>query len=223
LRRLSPRLRHAGIAALAAVLCAALIVGGSNLYLCASGAHRITTVAQAPAAQCILVLGAGVRDGQPTLMLRDRLDTALALCEAGVADRILVSGDHGQRDYDEVNVMRTYLVQRGVPVEAVFMDHAGFDTYSTMVRAKEVFCVQSAVVVTQQYHLYRALFNARCAGIDAYGVDCTVYESYLLPYYKLREAVARTKDFFIAGIFRPAPKYLGPQIPITGDGRVTEG
>ena len=100
------------------------------------------------------------------------------------------------------------------------MDHAGFDTYSTMARAKRVFEVESCIGSTQQYHLYRAVYLAKKQGLKAYGAVCDVYVSRRLPYYKLREIAARVKDFFYAEILKPDP-VLGDAIPISGDGRLT--
>jgi len=113
-------------------------------------------------ADCILVLGAGIRpDGTPSFMLRHRLDKGIELYEAGVAPKLLLSGDNGQERYDEVNAMKGYVLAQGVPAEDIFLDHAGFSTYDSIYRAKAVFAVEEAVVVTQNYHLYRALLLPR--------------------------------------------------------------
>ena len=103
---------------------------------------------------CILVLGAGVNEDEPSDMLRDRLDTAIELYNTGIAPKILMSGDHGCEDYDEVNVMKNYAIAKGVPSEDIFMDHAGFSTYESLYRAKAVFGAERVVVVSQKYHLY---------------------------------------------------------------------
>ena len=170
----------------------------------------------------IIVLGAMVwQNGQPSYMLQDRLDVAFELYEAGVAPKILVSGDHGTQEYDEVNNMRRYLEKRGVPREAIFMDHAGFDTYDTMYRARDVFVVKRAVVVTQKYHLYRALFIGGALGLDVQGVACDRYHSRMQPYYSLREFAARSKDFLQALVLKSKPKFLGDEIPISGSGLLT--
>ncbi|MBQ8733527.1 MAG: YdcF family protein, partial [Anaerotignum sp.] len=106
-------------------------------------------------ADCILVLGCGVReDGTPSLMLRDRLETGAALYEAGAAPKLLMSGDHGRKDYDEVHLMKDYAMEKGIPSEDIFMDHAGFSTYDSMVRARDIFCAKTVVIVSQEYHLY---------------------------------------------------------------------
>ena len=206
---------------LGAAVAAGLAVLALDLVVVAGGGRGIVAQADAKQAQCIIVPGAMVWGETPSFMLQDRLDVALELYEAGVAPRILVSGDHGQKDYDEVNTMRRYLEDHGVPTEDIFMDHAGFDTYSTMARAKAVFQVESAVVVTQRYHLYRALFLAGSMGISAQGVPCDRYQSPRQWYYDLREIAARAKDFVTACITRPDPKYLGDAIPISGSGVAT--
>lgn len=170
---------------------------------------------------CVIVLGCRVYDNErPADMLRDRLEAALSLYESGVVDTFLMSGDHGQTDYDEVNVMKDYAKSRGVPSERVFMDHAGFSTYETMYRAKEVFKVERAVIVTQSYHLTRAVYIAGKLGIDAYGFSADLRTYAGQTSRDIREALARVKDA-VKCIFKPEPKYLGEAIPISGNGDLT--
>lgn len=172
---------------------------------------------------CIIVLGCGVNaDGIPTPLLSDRLDAAIELYNKGVAPKILMSGDHGKNDYDEVNAMRQYAVSAGVPSEDIFMDHAGFSTYETMYRAKAIFGITRAVVVTQEYHLTRSLYNAKAMGIDACGVIATGHVFAAQPYYSAREILARTKDFFWC-IIKPEPTFLGETVDIKGSGEITFG
>ncbi len=172
---------------------------------------------------CIIVLGCLVHsDGELSDMLRDRLDTAISLYEKGAAPKLLMSGDHGTDDYDEVNAMKKYATELGVPSEDVFMDHAGFSTYETVCRAKEVFGAKKVIIVTQQYHLYRALYIAERLGLEAYGVPSDLHTYAGQSKRDLREFLARNKDFIMC-IFKPAPKYLGDPIPLTGSGDVTEG
>jgi len=173
-------------------------------------------------ADCVIVLGARVySDTSLSPVLQDRVDYAIALYNAGKADKLLFSGDHGQRDYDEVNAMMQYAMQNGVPKSDIFLDHAGFSTYETMVRAQEVFCVKSAIVVTQEFHLSRAVYNARRVGIDAYGVNSDPRVYMHAADNEFRESFARVKDYLYVNLFRPAPKYLGEEIPITGDSSLT--
>ena len=172
-------------------------------------------------ADCILVLGCGVReDGTPSLMLRDRLETGVALYEAGVAPKLLMSGDHGRKDYDEVNLMKDYAMEKGIPSEDIFMDHAGFSTYDSMVRARDIFCAKTVVIVSQEYHLYRALYLAEKLGLEAYGVPALDVNYRGQAYREFREMLARSKDFCTA-VIQPQPKFLGEKIPISGNGDLT--
>ena len=172
----------------------------------------------------IIVLGAGVRsDGSPSDILADRLETSLEVYNEGVADSFILSGDHGREDYNEVGAMKDYILDSNIDESIIFMDHAGFSTYDTMYRAKEIFKVKSAVIVTNEYHLPRALYIARKLGIDAYGVksDKRVYQ--LMDNYRKREILAKLKDFVYVNIIKPEPKFLGESIPVsTSDGRLTE-
>ena len=145
---------------------------------------------------CALVLGAGVRDdGSPSDVLRDRLDESLALYRAGRVRRIIVSGDHQSPAYDEPNAMRAYLEANGVPAQAIFMDHAGIDTYSSMWRAKHVFGASRIVVVTQRFHLARAVWLARSLGMEAEGsaADRHLYRG--IAWLQVREVASRSKAF----------------------------
>lgn len=170
--------------------------------------------------ECILILGCGVWGDRPSPMLADRLDEGIALYNEGVAPKIIVSGDHGKEYYDEVNVMKNYLIKAGIPTEDIFMDHAGFSTYESMVRAKKVFNINRMVVVTQKYHLYRALYIGRHYGIDAVGVNSDPRSYQGKAMRNIREWLARDKDIFFC-LFRINPTYLGETIDITGDGSVT--
>ena len=169
---------------------------------------------------CILVLGAGIWGDKPSPMLEDRLNTAIDLYKKGIASKLIMSGDHGTKDYDEVNIMKEYAIEKGVSSEDIFMDHAGFSTYDSIYRAKEIFKVNRMIIVTQKYHLYRALYIAKKMGVDAYGYasDQRLYAGQKMR--DLREILARDKDF-IKCIFKPKPKYLGEIIPVSGNGDIT--
>lgn len=170
---------------------------------------------------CILVLGAMVWDNErPSYMLEDRLIQGIDLYDVGASDRIIMSGDHGQADYDEVNIMKQYAVDLGVPSEKIFMDHAGFSTYESIYRARDIFQVDKIVIVTQEYHLYRALYIAEELGLEAYGVPSNPREYAGQSGRDLREVLARLKDFFNV-IFEPEPTYLGDTIPVSGNGDKT--
>lgn len=169
---------------------------------------------------CAVILGAGVRNGKPTAMLRDRLLVGIELYKSGAAKKLIMSGDHGNTDYDEVNTMKSFAVENGVPDSDIFMDHAGFSTYETVYRAKEIFEADSVIIVSQEYHLYRALYIAEKLGVKAVGVsaDLTTYRGQTKR--ALREILARDKDFFKC-IFKPKPTYLGDKIPVSGNGNLT--
>lgn len=172
-------------------------------------------------ADCILVLGAGVySDGTPTPMLKDRLDRGIQLYKLKLAPKILLSGDNGQVEYNEVAVMLSYALEQGIPEEDIFLDHAGFSTYESMYRAKAIFNVKKALVVTQKYHEFRALYIGKRLGLDVIGISAndTSYSGNV--YREIREVLAREKDFFQC-IFKPEPTYLGDTIDINGNGQIT--
>ncbi|MCL1898133.1 MAG: YdcF family protein [Micrococcales bacterium] len=199
--------------ALALVLVAIAGVSGLNLWVVLSAKSRIKPVqAVGPGFDCILVLGAGIVGSQPSVMLAQRLDTAAELYFQGSAPVILVSGDNSSLDYSEVDVMRQYLVGIGIEEGDVYRDHAGFSTYETMVRAHQVFGVERAVVVTQRYHLSRALLDARGAGIDAVGVAAPGRPEGQFG-RDLREVLARVKDPFMVWT-KAKPTFLGPRIDL---------
>lgn len=170
---------------------------------------------------CILVLGCLVKaDGRPSDMLQDRLQRGVELYRKGAAPKLLMSGDHGRVDYDEVATMKQYAIDSGIPSENIFMDHAGFSTYESIYRAKEIFQAEKILIVTQEYHLYRALYIANRLGLEAYGVSSD-YRTYIGQAMRdFREMLARVKDFGTC-IIKPKPTYLGEAIPIFGNGNLT--
>ena len=168
----------------------------------------------------ILVLGAGLKNGKPSPVLKDRLDMAYKLYEDGYSEKIIVSGDHGKKYYDEVNVMKNYLLDKGVDSNNIFMDHAGFSTYDSVYRAKEIFLANKIIIVTQQFHLYRSLYIAKQLKLDAVGVSATLRDYSGSVKFEIREILARDKDF-VKSIFKPEPKYLGDTISVFGDGNAT--
>lgn len=170
---------------------------------------------------CILVLGCLVRPGgMPSQMLKDRVDQGILLYNGGAAPKLLMSGDHGREEYDEVNTMKRVAMEAGIPSSDIFMDHAGFSTYESMYRARDVFAAEKIVIVTQKYHLYRAVYAARRLGLDAYGVASDPRSYGGQTYRELREILARNKDF-VTGLLKPKPTYLGDVIPVSGDGNLT--
>ena len=170
---------------------------------------------------CIIVLGCLVKsDATPSDMLADRLSVGIDLYNRNAAPKLLMSGDHGQTDYDEVNVMKACAITAGVPSEDIFMDHAGFSTYESLLRAKEIFGADKIIIVTQEYHLYRALYIANALGIDAYGVSADLRSYSGQTKRDIREVLARVKDVGYS-IFKPDPTYLGEPISLDGSGDVT--
>ena len=133
---------------------------------------------------------------------------------------LLMSGDHGRKEYDEVNAMKHYAIDNGVLSENIFMDHAFFSTYETVYRAKEIFEAEKVIIVTQEYHLYRALYIADQFGMDAYGVSADLNKYAGQSMRDFREVLARCKDFAMC-IFKPEPTFLGEVIPISGNGDLT--
>ena len=208
------------------VLCVVSVVTLFSINAYVKGSTKDMIISSQEASQlkdvsCIVVLGCQVwDDGTPSAILNDRLTRAIELYNMDVAPKIIMSGDHGRVEYDEVNAMKQYAIEKGVPSEDIFMDHAGFSTYETMYRAKEIFDADKIVVVTQEYHLYRALYIADKLGLEAYGVSSD-YETYSGQYMRdFREVLARNKDFFKV-IFKPEPTFLGDVIPVSGNGDVT--
>ncbi len=195
-----------------------------NMTVVFSTSDRIITPEEASQlpddVDCIIVLGAGVRNGGPSPMLQDRIDMGVDIYYLGASPKIIMSGDHGRVDYDEVNVMKSEAIGQGVPSSDIFMDHAGFSTYESIYRAKEVFGADKVVIVTQRYHLYRALYIAEALGVEVYGVPADVRSYRGAVWRETREVLARNKDYFKC-IFKPEPTFLGEAIPVSGDGDVT--
>ncbi len=193
-----------------------------NVYVTRSGERYLTDIRSAGEADCIIVLGAAVSGDAVSYTLAKRLDMALEVYRTGKAPKIIVSGDHGRQGYNEVGVMREYLMRNGVSKDAVFMDHAGFNTYDTMYRARDVFMAKNAIIVTQREHLVRALYIADKLGLSAAGIESEDYDAYEMEVQKTREFLARIKAFLQCEILRPEPKYLGEAIPVSGSGILTE-
>ena len=201
-----------------------LLVALANVYVLTSGGDSTDSVAAVPHAEVVIVPGALVEpDGDMSAMLAARVEQASRLWHAGKVEKVLVSGDHGTGKYDEPDTMRKALVRDGVAPRDIFEDHAGFDTWATMVRARSIFGVRDAVVVTQGFHMPRALFLADEAGIDATGLTAD-----LRPWgaqgrkSEVREVLSRVKA--IADVTLDSPALAGPKIPIaTTDGRESWG
>lgn len=201
---------------------------GVDAFVCFSTQDDIETPQQAIDtknefdAQCILVLGAGINfNGTPSTILKDRLDGAIYLYKNGVAPKIIMSGDNSQSSYNEVMAMCNYAVEQGVSADDIFCDHAGINTYDSMYRLKTVFGVDRCVVVTQQYHLYRAIYVAKGLGIDCKGVASDYHDYVDIDTYEKREKLARIKDFYQV-IIKPNSEKQSEPVSLDQSGRITQ-
>ena len=200
-----------------------IVTGGINLYMVKTTEDKIISLDELNGNyDAILVLGCKIENDGPSMMLSKRLDKGLEVYRKNNF-KLLLSGDHGQKEYDEVNVMRDYILKEGIDTKDIFLDHAGFSTYDSIYRAKNVFGAKKLVIVTQRFHLYRALYIAEKLGIEAVGIraEDVPYQSVMIR-NELREVLARDKNF-IKVIMEPKSKYVGDPIPLDGDGNVTTG
>ena len=154
----------------------------------------------------IVILGAGIRRGKPSPMLEDRLKTGISLYNNDISNKILITGDHMNDDYDEVTVMKNYLLEHGIPEEDIITDNYGISTYDSIYRVKNVYKSNKVVIVSQRYNLYRALFLSDNLDLESYGVEADLRYYYGQWYREIREILARNKDF-IKGIIKPKAVY----------------
>ena len=202
-----------------------LVVLIPNLIVCLSSSNRIyerEEISDLPKDfDCILVLGAGVySDGTPTPMLNDRLVVACEAYETGCSDRMIMSGDHLYADYNEPGAMKTFAVEQGIDSKVIFLDHAGISTYDSVYRAINIYGAKKILIVTQKYHLYRAIYLANSLGAEAYGVSANLRRYLGQPKYTVREWAARLKDMTLS-ITKPEATYMGEKIDLSGDGDIT--
>ena len=209
------------IAVLSLCLLGGVAVAGINAYMISYVDEYILTMDEVGEYNfdCVMIMGAGIWGTEPSPMLRERLDFGIDVYFTGCTDRILMTGDHAREEYDEVNIMKDCAIEAGVPADNVFMDHAGLSTYESMYRARDVFQVEKMVIVTQKYHLYRSVYDARKLGIDAYGVAADKMQYGF--YNNMREWLARVKDLFYCEL-QPEPTYLGDPISIHASGALTD-
>ena len=186
--------------------------------------HTYTDIDAIPPRGTVLVLGSMTYGTTLSHVLRDRVAGGISLIENGKGKKLLLSGDHGQIRYDEVNAMRLFVLDNApsIPAKDIFMDHAGFNTWDSMYRARDVFEVKDLVIVSQKFHIARAVCMARSLGLDAvgYAVNQDRFSKRNIRYWNYREYFARVKAFFSI-IAKPKPRYLGEKIPISGDGQLT--
>lgn len=190
------------------ILVFIIIILTINFYIIDSTKNQIKTSNQITNndIDCILILGAGIWGNRPSYMLEDRLLEGVNLYNKKIAQKIIVSGDHGRQEYNEVQVMKDFLIKKGIPSKDIFMDHAGFSSYDSIYRAKEIFKVNKLVIITQKYHLYRSLHIAKKLNLRAYGIKADKRKYKKQTYRELREILARNKDFFKC-ILKPKPQF----------------
>lgn len=208
-------------AAVLLLLALALALPALLVYVVlATRPYRYDTAAEAPAQRVAIVFGAGIRDGRPSPILAARIRGAVELYEAGRVSKILMTGDNSRVDYDEVSAMRRYAIDLGVPAEVITLDYAGFSTYESCYRARAIFGVTEAVLVTQHYHLPRAVYTCRQLGVEAFGLgipdwtrnperSTVAYPPVQALAYSARESLATVKALWDVHITRPPPTFLG--------------
>ena len=203
------------------IIIVLILIISINSYVIITTKNKIiTSNTSIEKTDCIIVLGAGLRNDKPSLMLEDRLKKGIETYNNGISNKIIMSGDHTRKNHDEVNIMKEYAINNNVPSEDIFMDHAGISTYDSIYRAKNIFNAKKIVIITQKYHLYRALYIANQLGLEAYGVEAPkkIYRGNT--YREIREILARTKDF-IKCLIKPKSKYLGDSYSLEESGDVT--
>ena len=213
------------IFSLTATLLCFLFVLFINIYMINySKKYIYKTPEELPEKYTLIIPGARVYSDNVSLVVRDRLDAASACIKNNRAEKILISGDQGRKDYDEVNRMRIYLQDiYNIDENIIFMDHAGFSTYETMYRARDIFCVKDAVIVTQAFHTVRSVYIARKLGLDAVALEApelTPFGKRIHASWTVRESLARVKSFFLV-LFNAKPTYLGEKIPVTGNAKAS--
>ncbi|MER8094099.1 SanA/YdcF family protein [Streptomyces goshikiensis] len=209
-RKLLPRTVRARRRAVRAVMAGCVLALLPSTWTHVVAADRLRTTAGAPSAEVAVVFGAGLWNGRPTPYLANRLDAAAELYRAGKVKVVLVSGDNSRTGYDEPDAMRTYLTAHGVPGERIVSDFAGFDTWDSCVRAREIFGVHRAVLISQGFHIHRAVALCEAAGVDSYGVGVTDAHDATWYYGGTREVFAAGKAVLDA-VFEPEPRFLGPK------------
>ena len=209
------------IACGAAVLATLIINIGMIL---AARKYVYSDIREVPSRTVVLVLGSQTRGTRLSPVLQDRVVGGISLMENRKGKKLLLSGDHGQLYYDEVNAMRLYVLANAPAIqkEDIFMDHAGFNTWDSMYRARDVFEVKDLLIVTQEFHISRAVCMARSLGLDAvgYAISQERFSGRSLRAWRFREYFARVKAF-LSIVFKPKPRYLGNKIPISGNGQIT--
>ncbi len=211
------KIKKIALSLLTVIIAVVIILYALSYYINIRTEDEIySSIDEVPEAYTVIVLGASVKsNGNLSTMLEDRVKSALQLYRAGKVERFLLSGDNGTKEYNEPKAMKEYLLERDIPEDHIYLDYAGFDTYDSMYRAKEVFGVEKAIIVTQGFHLPRAVFIAKNLGLDYKGYigDKHIYEREETN--QRRELLANVKAY-LELIFHKEPTYLGSKIPING-------
>ncbi|MFI9241643.1 vancomycin high temperature exclusion protein [Streptomyces sp. NPDC053086] len=206
-----PRTRAGQRRLVQAVMAGCVLALLPMTWLYASTADRLRTTADVPRTEVAMVFGAGLwAEGKPSPYLARRLDAAAQLYRTGRIEVVLVTGDNSREDYDEPDAMRAYLAQHGVPDRRIVSDYAGFDTWDSCVRAKKIFGVDRAVLISQGFHIRRAVALCEAAGVESYGVGVEDKHDVTWYYGGTREVFAAGKAVLDA-VFRPDPRFLGPK------------
>ncbi|MGW0762239.1 SanA/YdcF family protein [Streptomyces sp. NPDC002814] len=190
--------------------CVLALLPATWMYVVAG--DRLRTTADVPRTEVAVVFGAGLWDGEPSPYLAHRLDAAAELYREGRIEVVLVTGDNSREDYDEPDAMRAYLTRRGVPDARIVSDYAGFDTWDSCVRAKKIFGVDRAVLISQGFHIRRAVALCQEAGVSSYGVGVDAVHDATWYYGGVRELIAAGKAA-VDAVFEPDPRFLGPREP----------
>ncbi|MGW3092112.1 SanA/YdcF family protein [Streptomyces sp. NPDC001102] len=203
-----PRTRTGQRRLVQAVMAGCVLALLPSTWLYVSTAGRLGTVADAPRTEVAVVFGAGLWNGEPSPYLANRLNAAARLYRENRVEVVLVTGDNSRKDYDEPDAMRTYLTQHGVPDRRIVSDYAGFDTWDSCVRAKKIFGVDRAVLISQGFHIRRAVALCQAAGVSSYGVGVDAKHDVTWYYGGTREVFAAGKAALDA-VFHPDPQFLG--------------
>jgi len=197
-----------------------LIIFSINFYVKYSTKNQIINLNEVEEVDAIVVLGASIREnGDLSLMLKERLDTSFEVYNKNNS-KLVMTGDHTKKYYNEVTAMKNYAIENNIDSNIIYLDHAGISTYDSIYRMKHIFKLNKIIIVTQEYHLYRALYIANSLDIEAYGVDATKVRYTGQLYRDLREILARNKDFFKC-IFKPESTYMGEVIDMNASGDLT--
>ncbi|MEW2570304.1 ElyC/SanA/YdcF family protein [Streptomyces sp. NPDC047070] len=212
LRPRLPRTRTGQRRAVQAVMAGCVLALLPSAWMFTVTDDRLRTAADVPRTEVAVVFGAGLWQGEPSPYLAHRLDAAAQLYRSGRIQVVLVTGDNSREDYDEPDAMRAYLTKRGVPDGRIVSDYAGFDTWDSCVRAKKIFGVDEAVLISQGFHIRRAVALCQEAGVASYGVGVDDVHDTTWYYGGAREVMAAGKALMDA-VFEPDPTFLGPQEP----------